>query len=76
MTTHTQEEKEKALVFYKTLPLKDLRRRQDICNAQTKEAYRRKHIDALTDLQDTSTLLAEAVDHVAFVKPTLRRKKK
>ena len=66
MIQFTPEVKEKTLNLYKTLSLRDLRHRQDLCREQTQMAFKQKNDDALSDLQTMEQLLTEAVDFVVF----------
>lgn len=68
MIRFTPEVKEKTLALYKTLSLKELQRRQDLCREQTYRAVKQKNDDALSDLQTMYQLLTDAVDYVAFKK--------
>jgi hypothetical protein len=47
--------------FYNTLPLKELRRRQDITRLQIEIAYERKLTKALIRLQRVYDLLSDSV---------------
>jgi hypothetical protein len=68
MIKFTPEVKEKTLKFYKSLSLKNLRKRQDLCHEQLARAFIYENDDALSDLQTMDQLLTEAVDFVAFEK--------
>ena len=68
MIEFTPEVKEKTLALYKTLTLKELRKRQNLCRTQTTWAYRLHKDDALSDLHTMDRLLTEAIDFVAFEK--------
>ena len=63
---YTEADYTKALALYKTMSLKELRRRQDLTNQQIEMAFQQKNEDSLIHLQNTITILAQAVDFVAF----------
>jgi hypothetical protein len=52
---------EYALKYYKTLSLKELRRRQSLCEQQIKRAFDQRNDEALGKLQKTDLLLQQAV---------------
>jgi hypothetical protein len=68
MIKFTPEVKEKTLKLYKSLSLKNLRKRQDLCREQMNKAFNLGNDDAFTDMQTMDKLLTEAVDYVAFEK--------
>ena len=66
---------EKGLDFFKTLSLKELRRRQDLATQQIKLAHDQKNTEALERLQKTHDLLSAAVHYITFEKKKKNRKK-
>jgi hypothetical protein len=69
MIKFTPEVKEKTLKLYKSLSLKNLRKRQDLCREQIARAFIHENDDVLNDLGTMEQLLTEAVDYVSFEKP-------
>lgn len=59
---------EKALNFYKSLNIKELRKRQDLCRKQLVSAVKQNHEESLIHLQKVDSLLIEAIDFVEFEK--------
>lgn len=57
-----------SLEYLKKLPLKELRKRQDITSYQIKFAYENKKLEALERLQLIQDQLIQAVMWVAFKK--------
>lgn len=59
---------EEALNFYKSLNIKELRKRQDLCRKQLVLAVKQNHEESLIHLQKVDSLLIEAIDFVEFEK--------
>lgn len=59
--------RKEALAFYRTLPEKEIRRRQDLCTQQTARAFQQRNEEALKNLQAMSDALVmamlERLDH-------------
>jgi hypothetical protein len=68
MIKFTPEVKEKTLKLYKSLSLKNLRKRQDLCRDQLNKAFNLGNDDVFSDMQTMDKLLTEAIDYVAFEK--------
>ena len=61
------------LTYYKTLTVKELRRRQRINDGQMEAAYRLRNETVMEQLEADRMLLNQAVDWVAFEKPKGRK---
>ena len=61
------------LVYYETLSIKELRRRQRINDGQMEAAYKLRNESAMNQLDADRKLLDEAVYWAAFEKPKGKR---
>jgi hypothetical protein len=61
-----QKTQEKMLKLYKSLEIKDLRKRQDLCHIQLEMAFEQKNDNAVENLYTMSGLLTEAIMFVEF----------
>ncbi len=57
---------EAVIVFFVKLKLRDLRRRQDICQGQRVEAFKQRNDLSMRNLQIVDSWLAEAIDRKEF----------
>lgn len=66
MQNATPAQREAVIKWYTTLPLSNLRRRQDVTYQQIEMAYKQRLDRELSHMQMVSKLLAEAVDRKSF----------
>jgi len=66
LTKLTKKQQKDVIAFFVTLPLKELRKRQDIVKKQQKDAYKQKNDLAMKNLQVKDNMLMNSIDKKEF----------